>query len=548
MRVRSSGGRTTPGDPARRRSTRRSGGRAHRSGGRGWRARRAGSCARRGTRPRRRRRRCRGRDSRHTTWLAPQGGEHAAGGAGPEGHDVHAERLAQGDEPLVDVGGLQRLHDDGDRPLLDLRRPEPGPLPAAEVGQGEDGALAAVEGRLDPVPALHRDAGLELVRRRARQAERLDPVAGVALEGGGDGAAQRQAAEVGPVDPPEVALDLGPSLARERRDGGADAPGDEAGHRRRQAPGQGRAEAERPQRPRRHQPVRLVVLSGGWSGRPSARAGLDPLGRAHGTTAAPPAGSGHRPRGAGLAPHLHEPLHGGDGGQHEHHPERGDEQGVEQQAEGEEGEALGPLHEPALGVEPERLGLGPLVADQHRHAQHGEGQDRHPAVLGGGQEPGDAAEQQGVGQAVGDRVEEGAPGRGRAGRLGHRAVEHVGHGAQHEQQEAAPQGAGADRHRRAGGHEHAEGRQVVGGEAGAPDVGADRAAAGPRPASGSSCRTCERQGYRWAPRTDEMASTYGALRRHVPSVAVLASCSTSTSAARASSAFPTAAACSMKAT
>ena len=37
---------------------------------------------------------------------------------------------------------------------------------------------------------------------------------------------------------------------------------------------------------------------------------------------------------------------------------------------------LGALHEPAAGVEAERLGLGPLVGDEHRQREHGERQHR----------------------------------------------------------------------------------------------------------------------------------------------------------------------------
>ena len=89
--------------------------------------------------------------------------------------------------------------------------------------------------------------------------------------------------------------------------------------------------------------------------------------------------------------------------------------------------ALGPLHEAAPGVEAERLGLGPLVGDEQRGAEHGH---RAAAAMRPGwvvgEVPGDAAEQQRVGDAVGHRVEEGAAGRGGAGGLGHRAVEQVG--------------------------------------------------------------------------------------------------------------------------
>ena len=77
----------------------------------------------------------------------------------------------------------------------------------------------------------------------------------------------------------------------------------------------------------------------------------------------------------------------------------------------EHDDALGPLHEPAPGVEAQRLGLGPLVGDEHRGGEHREGQHGDAARLGGGEEPGHAAEEQRVGDAVGHRVEEGAAGR-----------------------------------------------------------------------------------------------------------------------------------------
>ena len=112
--------------------------------------------------------------------------------------------------------------------------------------------------------------------------------------------------------------------------------------------------------------------------------------------------------------------------------------------EAERDDALGPLHQAAPGVEPERLGLGPLVGDQQRGGEHRERQHGDAPRLGGGEEPGDATEEQGVGEPVGHRVEEGAPGRGGAGGLGDRAVEHVGDGGEGEEQQAGAQGAVAD--------------------------------------------------------------------------------------------------------
>ena len=48
----------------------------------------------------------------------------------------------------------------------------------------------------------------------------------------------------------------------------------------------------------------------------------------------------------------------------------------ERERDAEEHEALGPLHQPAAGLEAERLGPGPLVGDQHRARGDGEREDR----------------------------------------------------------------------------------------------------------------------------------------------------------------------------
>ena len=51
-------------------------------------------------------------------------------------------------------------------------------------------------------------------------------------------------------------------------------------------------------------------------------------------------------------------------------------------ADAEEHEALGALHEAAAGVEPERLGPGPLVGDQHRARRDREREDREVGRTG----------------------------------------------------------------------------------------------------------------------------------------------------------------------
>ena len=63
--------------------------------------------------------------------------------------------------------------------------------------------------------------------------------------------------------------------------------------------------------------------------------------------------------------------------------------------------------------------------------------------MGRDQVPGDPAHEHGVGHPVGDRVEEGAPDRRGAGRLGHRAVEQVvepGQGEQGDRRDEVPGG------------------------------------------------------------------------------------------------------------
>ena len=71
--------------------------------------------------------------------------------------------------------------------------------------------------------------------------------------------------------------------------------------------------------------------------------------------------------------------------------------------------ALGPLHEPALGRVVERLGPGTLVRDQHRERGGGEREHREVRALAR-EVPGTPAEDDGVGDAVGDGVEERARG------------------------------------------------------------------------------------------------------------------------------------------
>ena len=84
-------------------------------------------------------------------------GAHALGaGRRPERDDVDPDVAAQPDEPLGQLGRLDRLDDRGDLAALALGQPEGGPLPPAQVGQGQDHAAALVERVVDVLVAVDR--------------------------------------------------------------------------------------------------------------------------------------------------------------------------------------------------------------------------------------------------------------------------------------------------------------------------------------------------------------------------------------------------------
>ena len=119
---------------------------------------------------------------------------------------------------------------------------------------------------------------------------------------------------------------------------------------------------------------------------------------------------------------------------------------VEEEPDAEQDHALGPLHEPALGVVAEALGAGPLVGDEHRERGRREGEDREVRAFAD-EVPGDAAEDDRVGDAVGDGVEERAARAGLAGAAGDRAVEQVDEAARDEAEHRPAQLAGPDEQR-----------------------------------------------------------------------------------------------------
>jgi len=87
---------------------------------------------------------------------------------------------------------------------------------------------------------------------------------------------------------------------------------------------------------------------------------------------------------------------------------------------------------------------------------------------------GDRAEQQRIGDAVADRVEEGPTRPCGARRLGHSTVEQVGHTGEHDEQQPEVPPTEADDDRSAHRHDQPRDGEVVGCDAGALDLLADR--------------------------------------------------------------------------
>ena len=183
----------------------------------------------------------------------------------------------------------------------------------------------------------------------------------------------------------------------------------------------------------------------------------------------------HARRVRGLAVHEHEPVHRGGGGEHEHDPQHRHDD-VERERDAEEHEPLGALHQPAARVEAERLGARPLVRHEHRARRDREREDRlvrRPA----GEVPGDAAEQQRVGHAVGDGVEERAARAGLAAPAGDRAVEQVADAGDDHADDRPREVARPDEDRGRDRGEQAEDGQRVGRDTDAAQAPAERAEA-----------------------------------------------------------------------
>ena len=137
---------------------------------------------------------------------------HRRGGVGTERHDGHAEARTEIGEPFEQLRWLDPLDHDRDR-VPAVGDPAPRPLPAAEVRQGDDDALAPREAADDVglVADLVEARGHGTPRLRLGSRKLSSQYARIGVECLLHAAAQSQPTERG-VDAPEVTLDHRPSL------------------------------------------------------------------------------------------------------------------------------------------------------------------------------------------------------------------------------------------------------------------------------------------------------------------------------------------------
>jgi hypothetical protein len=178
--------------------------------------------------------------------------------------------------------------------------------------------------------------------------------------------------------------------------------------------------------------------------------------------------------GGGLTPDLGEALDGGHRGQDQHQPQDRQEKIGDGQADGQGDDALRPFHDAPLGVEPQGLGLGPLVGDQPRDGQDRDGDHGHQAAVVGDEVPDDTTDQDRVRHPVRGGVEEGASDRGRSCGLGHRTVEQVGDGGDDQHDAAEPQPPAGHQRSRPDRGQHPGHGQGIGRQAGPMEAGPDR--------------------------------------------------------------------------
>ena len=400
-------------------------------------------------------------------------------GVAAQGDDVHAQVAADPEEPLVELRGFELLGHGRDLEPVD---PEPPcrPFPSPEVGQGEDRADAPIDRVADLVDSRAAEATHHPVLRQVRQAEEVDPVPAVGIEDPLDiamepGLAERPVVGLG-SNAPEVAFDHQSLVAGQVCAGEAQRAADARRDRERQVTGQGGRSPQRRGGELHLGCVRADVARRALAGEALA-AVLPALRRRAGGPAAAGASTIAECRGLGrgLVPHLDETLAGGDDVEHHDHGERDQQQRAEQQTEAEDDESFGALDEATSGVESEGIGLGPDVGHERcRHVRRDRQHHRpRPAVVVR-QVPGDAAEEEPVGQTVRHRVEEGPTEAGLAPRLGDGSVDQVGDARQHEEQESEVEPAGADGDGCAHRHDDSDARHHVGGDAGLADAVSDR--------------------------------------------------------------------------
>ena len=157
--------------------------------------------ARRRTRPRCRRRRCRGRTAGTTTSAPLMAAITSVPACGPRGTTCMPSSRRNSTKKSNSSGGSTASTTAVTCTSEHLGEPERGPLPPAEVGQGQDRADARGQRPLDVVVALDREPGVDLRRRQLGQPERVDPVAGVGAEGLVHGPAQGRPGEARAVRP-----------------------------------------------------------------------------------------------------------------------------------------------------------------------------------------------------------------------------------------------------------------------------------------------------------------------------------------------------------
>ena len=292
------------------------------------------------------------------------------------------ERRPQLGEPLEQLGRLERLDDHRD-PVAPIGQPAPGPLPAAEVRQGQDHPVAGGQpvehvgvvalglepgGRRRPATGPAAGGSPASRRRRTRRPRRRPwPPRGrwrpgpAPAAGGGPPSSRRSRwsrASEAPVARAASERD------RRRQRAGEERAGLEAGDGaiQRELRGMGAAA-------RRRNSVRRWARAVRRAERRLRRAAW----RSSTTGAATAWFQTPTKRWTAVIAVSTSITH-----------RIGIEQRVEQQADAQQDDPLGPLHQAALGLEPERLGLGPLVGDQSRQPHHGERQQGGvAAVLGG---------------------------------------------------------------------------------------------------------------------------------------------------------------------